>query len=120
MHLRALGGVLLGRPAKWKVTNAGGDGARSLWAVMPLVAIMLLNGTAIVVGVLVMADPGPTWLSVGWAAMIVLILGRMIIESVTGGRIRSRATPPVAAPATPRPPTVGESATKVIAVAAVG
>ncbi|AGZ41039.1 glycosyltransferase family 2 protein [Actinoplanes friuliensis] len=120
VHLRALGGVLLGRPAKWKVTNAGGDGARSLWAVMPLVAILLLNSTAIVVGVLVMADPAPTWLSVGWASMIVLILGRMIIESVTGGRIRRRVTPPSAAPVDARSATVEDSATtKVIAVAAV-
>jgi cellulose synthase (UDP-forming) len=36
-----------------------------------------------------MADPPPTWLSVGWASMITLILGRMILESVTGGRIRT-------------------------------
>jgi cellulose synthase (UDP-forming) len=107
VHLRALGGVLTGRPAKWKVTNAGGPGARSLWAVMPLVALLLLNGTAVVVGVLVMADPAPTWLSVGWAAMIVLILGRMILESVTGGRIRQHETPPAAPPAAPRLP-IGE------------
>jgi cellulose synthase (UDP-forming) len=102
VHLRAIGGVLLGRPAKWKVTNAGGAGARSLWAVMPLVALLILNVTGIVVGVLVMADPAPTWLSVGWAAMIVLILGRMIVESVTGGRIRHRVTPAAAEPAHPR------------------
>ncbi|MDT4994617.1 MAG: hypothetical protein QOH97_4509 [Actinoplanes sp.] len=101
VHLRALGGVLLGRPAKWKVTNAGGDGARSLWAVMPLVALLVLNSTAIVVGVLVMADPAPTWLSVGWATMIVLILGRMIVESVTGGRIRQRVTAQAASSSIP-------------------
>ena len=99
VHLRALGGVLLGRPAKWRVTNAGGGGTRSLWAVMPLVALLILNVTAIVVGVLVMADPAPTWLSVGWAAMIVLILGRMIVESVTGGRLRRLATPDGSTPA---------------------
>jgi cellulose synthase (UDP-forming) len=98
VHLRALGSVLVGRPAKWRVTNAGGRGTRSLWAVMPLVALLILNVTAIAVGVLVMADPAPTWLSVGWAAMIVLVLGRMIVESVTGGAIRRREAPGVAAP----------------------
>jgi cellulose synthase (UDP-forming) len=92
VHLRALGAVLIGRPAKWKATNAGGSQARSLWAVMPLVALLILNVTAITVGVLVMADPAPTWLSVAWATMIVLILGRMIAESVTGGRIRYRTS----------------------------
>jgi cellulose synthase (UDP-forming) len=101
VHLRALGAVLVGRTAKWKATNSPGAGARSLWAVMPLVALLILNVTAIAVGVLVMADPAPTWLSIGWASMIVLILGRMILESVTGGRIRSREAtplPPVPAP----------------------
>ena len=104
VHLRALGAVLVGRPAKWKATNAGGNAARSLWAVMPLVALLILNVTAIVVGVLVMADPAPTWLSVAWASMIVLILGRMIIESVTGGRIRYRrpTAPPPLSPAPTR------------------
>jgi len=91
VHLRALGAVLVGRRAKWRATNAGGASARSLWAVMPLVALLILNLTAIPVGLLVMADPAPTWLSVGWASMIVLTLGRMIVESVTGGRIRYRA-----------------------------
>jgi cellulose synthase (UDP-forming) len=64
-------------------------------------SLLLLNSTAIVVGVLVMADPAPTWLSAGWAAMIVLILGRMIVESVTGGRIRRHETPSSAGPPLP-------------------
>jgi cellulose synthase (UDP-forming) len=59
--------------------------------------------------VLVMADPAPTWLSVGWAAMIVLILGRMIVESVTGGRIRRRETPATGQPALPGLHTTVES-----------
>jgi hypothetical protein len=52
---------------------------------MPQLALVLLNVTGIVVGLVVMADPAPTWLSVAWATMIVLILGRIIVESVTGG-----------------------------------
>jgi cellulose synthase (UDP-forming) len=110
VHLRALGAVLVGRRAKWKVTNAGGSGARSLWAVMPLVALLILNVTAIVVGILVMADPAPTWLSVAWASMIVLIVGRMIAESVTGGRIRYR---PAAGPVVSQPVAVPSEAQRV-------
>jgi cellulose synthase (UDP-forming) len=85
VHLRAFGAAALNRPAKWKATNQAGAGTRSLWVVMPHTALLILNLTAIAVGVMVMADPAPTWLSVAWASMIVLILGRMIIESVTGG-----------------------------------
>jgi cellulose synthase (UDP-forming) len=87
VHVRALWMALLNRPAKWKATNEVGGGTRSLWAVMPHLVLLVINATAITVGVIVMADPPPTWLSVGWASMIVLILGRMIVESVTGGRI---------------------------------
>ncbi|HET9519133.1 MAG TPA: glycosyltransferase family 2 protein, partial [Actinoplanes sp.] len=99
VHLRALVSALLNRPARWSVTNQAGSGGRSLWVVMPHVSLLILNVTAIVVGLIMMADPPPTWLSVAWSAMIVLILGRMIIESVTGGR---SAPPPAAV--TVRPP----------------
>jgi cellulose synthase (UDP-forming) len=101
VHLRALWAVVRNRPARWSVTNQAGSGARSLWAVMPHVALLILNVTAITVGILVMADPPPTWLSVAWAAMIVVILGRMIIESVTGGRIRGRRRTTAAPPSAP-------------------
>ncbi len=85
VHVRALWYAVRNKPATWNSTNTAGAGARSLWVVMPHVGLLVLNVTAIVVGVLVMADPPPTWLSVAWASMIVLILGRMIIESLTGG-----------------------------------
>nr|BFE70541.1 hypothetical protein GCM10020092_038420 [Actinoplanes digitatis] len=84
VHGRALWATLRRRTARWSVTNQAGGGTRSLWAVMPQLALLLLNVTGIVVGLAVMADPAPTWLSVAWATMIVLILGRMIVESVTG------------------------------------
>ncbi len=61
---------------------------------MPQVALVLLNATGIVAGLVVMADPAPTWLSVTWATMIVLILGRMIIESVRGGHDEDAAAGP--------------------------
>jgi cellulose synthase (UDP-forming) len=85
VHARALWATLRRKPAKWSATNQVGAGTRSLWAVMPQLALVLLNATGIVVGLIVMADPAPTWLSVAWASMIVLILGRIIVESVIGG-----------------------------------
>jgi cellulose synthase/poly-beta-1,6-N-acetylglucosamine synthase-like glycosyltransferase len=85
VHLRALWATLRRRPAVWRATNGSGDNTRSLWAVMPHVALLVLNVTAIAVGVAVMADPPPTWLSVGWASMLVLILGRMIVQALAGG-----------------------------------
>jgi cellulose synthase (UDP-forming) len=84
VHARAFWATLRDRPAVWRATNAHG-GVRSLWAVMPHVALLTLNATAIAVGVVVMADPPPTWLSAAWAAMHVLILGRMVVASVAGG-----------------------------------
>jgi cellulose synthase (UDP-forming) len=85
VHARAFWATLRRKPAKWSATNQVGAGTRSLWVVMPQVALLLLNATGIVAGLVVMADPAPTWLSVAWATMIVLILGRMIVESVAGG-----------------------------------
>jgi len=81
VHVRALWATLWRRPARWNATNAGGS-TRSLWVVMPHVALLVLNLTGIVVGLAVMADPPPTWLSVGWATMIILILGRMIAAAL--------------------------------------
>lgn len=108
VHMRALWATLRNRPAKWTATNQLGSGTRSLWVVMPHVALLLLNVTGIVVGLIVMADPPPTWLSVGWATMIVLILGRMIMESVTGDR--TATTPSVEDEATPERADVSEDA----------
>jgi cellulose synthase (UDP-forming) len=96
VHARALWATLRRKPAKWNSTNRAGAGTRSLWVVMPQFALVVLNVTAIVAGLVIMADPAPTWLSVAWATMIVLILGRIVVESVTGG---PRAAQPGAAPA---------------------
>jgi cellulose synthase (UDP-forming) len=84
VHGRALLATLSGRSATWRVTNGSGGSTRSLWVVMPIVALLLLNATAIAVGVVVMADPAPTWLCVAWAGMHVLILGRMVIAAIAG------------------------------------
>jgi cellulose synthase (UDP-forming) len=106
VHARAFWATLRRKPAKWSATNQAGAGSRSLWVVMPQLALVLLNVTAIVVGVTVMADPAPTWLSVAWATMIVLILGRIILESVTGrGDPSPSSEPPAAAAADDVPAT---------------
>jgi cellulose synthase (UDP-forming) len=83
VHVRALWSTLRNRDAKWNVTNQAGGGGRSLWVVMPHIALLAVNITAIVVGLVVMTDPPPTLLCVGWASMHVLILGRMIAEALT-------------------------------------
>jgi cellulose synthase (UDP-forming) len=108
VHSRALWSAIRNKPATWTSTNQAGAGGRSLWVVMPHVALLILNVTAIAVGVIVMADPAPTWLSVAWAVMIVLILGRMILESVTGGRIRRRPANEPMTPATASIPRQSE------------
>jgi cellulose synthase (UDP-forming) len=92
VHVRALWLTLRGGKSAWRATNSH-DGGRSLWVVMPHVALLLLNVTAIAVGLTVMADPAPTWLCVGWASMHALILGRMIIAALAG-RSRRPATEP--------------------------
>jgi cellulose synthase (UDP-forming) len=94
VHARALWGVLRGQRVAWKSTNVS-SGARSLWLVIPHLALLLLNLTAIVVGLMVMADPAPTWLSVGWATMIVVVQGRMIVEVFAA---RPRRTVPAGDP----------------------
>src|SRR5205814_5302602 len=102
VHARALWATLRKRKATWNATNQAGAGTGSLWAVMPHVALVVLNLTAIVVGLAVMADAPPTWLSVGWAGMLVLILGRMIAEVFTRARpAESRAARPLPAQAVP-------------------
>jgi cellulose synthase (UDP-forming) len=93
VHARALCATLLGKRVTWSATHAG-SGGRSLWVVMPHLALLVLNVTAIAVGLVVMADPAPTWLCVGWASMHVLILGRMIIEALRGQRLRDEAPAP--------------------------
>jgi cellulose synthase (UDP-forming) len=84
VHARALFAVLRNKKATWNATNQATGGRRSLWVVMPHIALLLLNLTAIAVGIAVMTDPAPTWLSVAWATMIIFILGRMIGEVLFG------------------------------------
>jgi cellulose synthase (UDP-forming) len=69
--------------------------------------LLILNLTGIVVGIAAMTDPPPVYLSVGWAALIILILGRMILESVTGSPVADPPPPP----SDDDPPAGGEKPT---------
>ncbi|MDX6230167.1 MAG: hypothetical protein QOI76_3557 [Frankiales bacterium] len=80
VHAKAMVATLLKRKATWSATNRAGDKAVSLRVVLPHVALLVVNLTAIAVGLIVMQDPAATWLSAGWAFLHVLILGRMIAE----------------------------------------
>lgn len=80
VHAKAMFATLLKRKATWSVTNRAGGRVVSLGVVMPHVALLVLNATAITVGVIVMQDVAATWLSATWALLHVLVLGRMILE----------------------------------------
>jgi cellulose synthase (UDP-forming) len=115
VHVRALVGVLTNRKVRWTATNTAAGGRQALWVVMPHIALLLLNVMAIAVGVQVMTDPAPTWPSIGWSSMIILILGRMIGEVFVGHRARTAAVSTASGPAgtTPwpsnAPPAVWET-----------
>jgi cellulose synthase (UDP-forming) len=82
---RALLMVLLRRKASWTVTNARSGKLPGVELVLPQIAMMLLNVVAIGVGLSVMNPDtrAATLLSVTWAAMHVLILGRVVWEAIT-------------------------------------
>ena len=101
VHARALWATLRGKRATWSVTHRTSARVRSLRAVLPHLALLVLNVTAITVGLVVMADPPPTWLSVGWAGAHVLVLGRVIAEPFTGNRT---STPGEATMTSTQPP----------------
>lgn len=92
VHVRALVATMFGRKAKWSVTNGAGGTAASLWAVMPHIWLIVLNVSAIAVGVAVMTQPAPTWLSVGWSALHVLLLARVVAAAL--GRDRRTSLDP--------------------------
>jgi cellulose synthase (UDP-forming) len=80
VHAKAMFATLFKRQATWSVTNRAGGRVVSLGLVMPHVALLVLNVTAITVGLLVMQDVAATLLSATWALLHVLVLGRMILE----------------------------------------
>jgi cellulose synthase (UDP-forming) len=87
VHLRAFVMALLGRKAKWSVTNAGNRGVPGVGLVLPHVALLLMNATAIAVGVAALRQPGAnvaaTVFALVWASLYVLLLARVIAEAVS-------------------------------------
>lgn len=79
---RALLMVLLGRRTSWNVTNAVSGRLPGVELVLPQIALLLLNIVAIVVGLRTVVDPPATVLSVMWASLHILVLGRMVAEAV--------------------------------------
>jgi cellulose synthase (UDP-forming) len=90
VHLRALGMALLGRKAKWSVTNAGKGGLPGVGLVLPHVALLLMNAAAIAVGIAALRQPGANVaalvFALVWASLYVLILTRIIAEAVSEPR----------------------------------
>jgi cellulose synthase (UDP-forming) len=82
VHARALVAVLLRRRATWSATNRVGRSSGNLWSVLPHACLLVLNLVGIVVGLTVLADPATTYLSCVWAALNVLLLGRIVWEGV--------------------------------------
>jgi cellulose synthase (UDP-forming) len=86
VHLRALLMVLLRRRTTWSVTNVDSGAQPGIELVLPQVAFLLLNLVSIAVGLTTIVDMSATVLSVIWASMHVLILGRVIAEAVLDPR----------------------------------
>lgn len=86
VHARALVMALLRRKAAWTVTNGRNGELPGVELVLPQVALFVLNGAAIVVGLSGITDGPATGLAIGWAALHMLVLGRVIAEAVLGPR----------------------------------
>ena len=86
VHVRALVMSLFKRKVRWTVTNAGPQGLPGVELVLPHVALLLLNLVAVAVGISMLplrgTDVAAVGLSIGWATIYVLVLGRVVAEAV--------------------------------------
>jgi cellulose synthase (UDP-forming) len=87
VHVKAFIFAIFKRKVRWTVTNAGPGGLPGVELVLPHVFLLLLNVVAIVVGITALRLRGTNiaavGLSVAWATIYVLVLGRVILEAVT-------------------------------------
>jgi cellulose synthase (UDP-forming) len=83
---RAFVMVLLGRKAKWSVTNAGSGSLPGVELVLPQIGLALLNAVAIAVGLATMTDVPATLLACAWALLHIIVLGRVIAEAILAPR----------------------------------
>jgi cellulose synthase (UDP-forming) len=91
VHVRALLMAILKRKVRWTVTNAGPRGLPGVELVLPHVVLLLLNAVAIAVGVSTLRLRGTNiagvGLSIAWAAIYVLVLGRVVAEAVIAPQV---------------------------------
>jgi cellulose synthase (UDP-forming) len=87
VHVKAFIFAIFKRKVRWSVTNAGPGGLPGVELVLAHVFLLLLNAVAIVVGISALrlrgTDLVAVGLSVAWATIYVLVLGRVILEAVT-------------------------------------
>jgi cellulose synthase (UDP-forming) len=90
VHLRAFVMALFGRKAKWTVTNAVSGSLPGVGLVFPQIALLLMEGAAIAVGVATLqrpnADVTAIVFALVWASLYVLLLARVILEAVSEPR----------------------------------
>ena len=86
VHIRALFMAILGRKASWTVTNAKSGTLPGIELVLPQTALLLLNVMSIAVGLATVRDLPATILSVVWASLHILVLGRVVAEAVLAPR----------------------------------
>ena len=90
VHLRAFIMALVGRKARWSVTNAGSGGLPGVGLVFPHVILLLLNLVAIVVGVRGLeyrtTNVPAALFAIVWASLYVGLLARVIAEAVSEPR----------------------------------
>jgi len=86
VHVKALVMALFKRKVRWTVTNAGPRGLPGVELVLPHIALLLLNLVAVAVGISMLplrgTDIAAVGLSIAWAAIYVLVLGRAVAEAV--------------------------------------
>lgn len=86
VHVRALILAIFKRRIRWTVTNAGPRGLPGVELVLPHVFLLLVNLVAVVVGISALRMRGTNQvgvgLSVAWATIYVLVLGRVVAEAV--------------------------------------
>ena len=82
--------ALIGRKARWSVTNAGTGGLPGVGLVLPHVALLLLNLVAIAVGVRGLeyrtTNLPASLFAIVWATLYVALLARVIAEAVSEPR----------------------------------
>ncbi|HEU5267779.1 MAG TPA: glycosyltransferase family 2 protein [Jatrophihabitans sp.] len=90
VHVRAFVMALLGRKAKWTVTNAVSGGVPGVGLVLPHVALLVMQGAAIAVGVAALqrpdADVTALVFALVWASLYVLLLARVVLEAISEPR----------------------------------